>query len=502
MRQALHIFKKDVRHLWFEVAVAITVVAAFTFTGARRALWLADPVTNRIAAWTLVMILLPLAWWTLIARVIHDEVLPGDNQFWITRPYSWKSLLGAKALFILAFISIPMLLADGVIVRAHGLHPLGAELPGLLWSQVLLAIVFVLPIAALSALTTGFVQLIFAILTPCVIALGVAIVAPEVVLTGFLGASDWVKMYYVFLVISVAASAILFWQYSVRRTSAARSLAVAAGILAVLGMTLIPWSAAFRIQSWLSKQRVDQPMAHVDFDSGNKWLTRAVIERGDRVRVEVPLSITGLPPGMLAKPEGFSVQLQAPDGRMSYADQLPLKYASNMGQEFSLQVTVDGAFYRRVKNEPMKVRGSLYMTLFGNRQTVRVPFGDRSVPVSRVGVCSASGGGNLQSYFLICSSAFRFPPVLVSYRFIQSAKEAVEDVWPSTQPRRVISYSPLPAELGISPVSQDFTFSTVRVPLSEGRVDTVEPIAHIRRNFEIDNLRLGDFEVRPAPVSP
>src|SRR5260370_20970353 len=137
MRQALHIFKKDVRHLWFEMAVVITVVAAFTFTGARRAQWLADPVTNRIAAWTLVLILLPLAWWTLIARVIHDEVLPGDSQFWITRPYSWKSLLGAKALFILAFINLPMLLADGVIVRAYGL-PLGAELPGLLWSQVLL----------------------------------------------------------------------------------------------------------------------------------------------------------------------------------------------------------------------------------------------------------------------------------------------------------------------------------------------------------------------------
>ena len=29
MRQTLHIFKKDVRHLWFEIAVAITVVAAF-----------------------------------------------------------------------------------------------------------------------------------------------------------------------------------------------------------------------------------------------------------------------------------------------------------------------------------------------------------------------------------------------------------------------------------------------------------------------------------------
>ena len=501
MRQALHIFKKDVRHLWFEIAVVITVVAAFTFTGARRAQWLADPVTNRIAAWTLVLILLPLAWWTLIARVVHDEVLPGDSQFWITRPYSWKSLLGAKGLFILAFINLPMLLADGVIVRAYGL-PLGIEMPGLLWSQVLLTIAFILPIAALSALTTGFVQLIFAVLTPCVITLGVAIVAPEVVLGGFFSGSDWVKTYYVFLLMSVAASGILVWQYSMRRTAAARSLAVAAGILAVLGMTLIPWPAAFRIQSWLSKQRVDQSLVRVDFDSGNRWLTRAVIEGGDRVRVELPLTITGLPAGMIAKPEGFSVDLQAPDGAMWQADQLPLRIASKMGQKFSLEATVDSAFYRRVKDEPLKVRGSVYMTLFGNRQTVRVPFGDRSVPVPRVGVCSASGGANGQRYFLICSSAFRFPPVLFSYSFKQSAKEAGQDVWSSTGPRRPISYSPFPAELGISPVSQDFTFSTVAVPLSEARVGTVEPLAHIRRNLEIDILRLGDFEVRPAAVLP
>jgi len=286
-----------------------------------------------------------------------------------------------------------------------------------------------------------------------------------------------------------------------RRTAAARSLAVAAGILAVLGMTLIPWPAAFRIQSWLSKQRVDQSLVRVDFDSGNRWLTRAVIEGGDRVRVELPLNITGLPTGMIAKSEGFSVDLQAPDGAMWQADQLPLRIASKMGQKFSLEATVEGAFYRRVKGEPLKVRGSLYMTLLGNRQTVRVPFGDRSVHVLRVGVCSASGGANRQSHFLICSSAFRFPPVLVSYRFIESAKEAVQDVWSSTESRRAISYSPFPAELGISPVSQDFTFSTVPAPLSEARVDTVEPLAHIRRNFEIDNLRLGDFEVRPASVS-
>ena len=500
MRQALHIFKKDVRHLWFEIAVAITVVVTFTFTGARRALWLVDPVTNRTAAWTMVLILLPLAWWTLIVRVIHDEALTGDRQFWITRPYSWKSLLGAKALFIFAFINLPMFLADVAIVRAYGLHPLRAELPGLLWSQVLLAIVFILPIAALSAVTAGFVQLIFAILTPCVIALVVAVVAPDVVLGGFWNATDWVRTYCLLLVIGVAGPAILVWQYATRRTAAGRLLAVGAALLAVLGMARIPWSAAFKIQSWFSKQRVEQPLARVDFDSRNRWLTRAVIE-GERVRIELPLNITALPPGMSAKPEGFSVQLQAPDGTMWHTDQALPGYASDIGQEFSLHVTVGGSFYRKVKDQPMKVRGSLYLTVFGNRETALVPFGDSAVPVPGVGVCAASRGANRQTYFLICSSAFRFPPALVSYSFIQSAKETAQYAW--TSPRsRPISYSPFPAEPGISPVSQDFTLAAIHEPFSEGRVNTLQALAHIRRNFEIDNLRLGDFQRDAAPVSP
>ena len=94
---------------------------------------------------------------------------------------------------------------------------------------------------------------------------------------------------------------------------------------------------------------MDQSLVHVDFDLGNRRLTRALIEDGDRVRIELPLNITGLPPGMLAKPEGFSVQLQAPDGTISHVDQLPLGHTSNMGQQFSLQATLDGAFYRKVK---------------------------------------------------------------------------------------------------------------------------------------------------------
>jgi hypothetical protein len=500
MRQALHIFKKDLRHLWFEIAVAIFVVAAFTFTAARRAHWLQDPGTNRIGAWTLVLILLPLVWWTLIARAIHDEPIPGDNQFWITRPYSWKSLLAAKALFFLAFINLPMLLADIIILCAYGLHPLGTDFPGLIWSQVLLAIVFILPIAGLSALTSGFVQLVFAVLTPCVIALGIAIVAPSAVIGGFLGGSDWVKTYYVFLIIAVATVAILVWQYSTRRTAAARILAIAVATLAVLGLTLIPGSAVLKIQSWFSKQTVQESVPHVDFDSTNKWLTRAVIERGNRVRIELPLNITALPSGASAKPEGFSLQLQAPDGMTSRIDQVPLHYVSNMDQKFSLQFTLDESFYEKVKDTPLTIHGSLDLTIFGDRQSARIPFGDQLVTVPRVGVCSSSAATN-RSYFLMCTSAFRFPPLLVSYRFIQSSKGASKDASTSTQPRS-ISYSPFPADTGINPVSQDFTFSSTSAPLSEARVETIEPLAYLQRKFTIDNLRLADYEVARTPPQP
>src|SRR5690348_22545 len=161
MRQALHIFKKDVRHLWFEIALVLAVTAAFAFVGVGRAFRLDDPRANRSVAWTMAQILMPLAWWILIARVVYSETLPGDRQFWTTRPYRWMSLLGAKLLFITIFVNLPWFLADMIILRAYGFAP-GTELAGLFAAQLLMAVAFLLPVAAVCAVTTGFVQLLSA----------------------------------------------------------------------------------------------------------------------------------------------------------------------------------------------------------------------------------------------------------------------------------------------------------------------------------------------------
>src|SRR5215471_7998916 len=96
----LHIFKKDIRHLWPAVALSLVLLAILSHEDR----WRMDRTPGLSEGW--LNILLPLAWAVLIALVIHEEPLGDDREFWITRPYRRGTLLGAKALFLIACIQI------------------------------------------------------------------------------------------------------------------------------------------------------------------------------------------------------------------------------------------------------------------------------------------------------------------------------------------------------------------------------------------------------------
>ena len=500
MRQALHIFKKDVRHLRFEIAIVLIVTAAFAFVSARRAFWLDDPGANRGPAWMMSQFLLPLAWWILIVRVIHTETLPGDRQFWITRPYEWKSLLGAKLLFIAAFVNLPLLAADVMIIGAYGFRP-WAEIPGLLWRQVLCSVVFLLPVAVVCAVTSGLVQLLSAGFVVFVAVLVWSTALPGTTPGGSWGALDWVTLYYAILVAALAALPILIWQYAARKTWAARGVAAGAAIVAMLGGTLIPWTSAFAIQSRLSKQRFDVLAMHVEFDWERKWLARARVDRDEKqVQIELPLRITGMPAGMDAKPDGLVMAIEAPDGAVWRTTRKPWAQVS-ADRFLSLYSDVDAAFYRKVKDVPVKLRGTFYFTVYGNSLATNIPSNSRYVAVPRMGRCAASGPTGGDGYFLLCGSAFRWEPALVIARFVEPGKHAVNGI--ASHPLRrlqPLSYSPFPADLDINPVSQFFSWTTSPTKLSEVVIQSEEPLAHVKREFEIDGLRLGEFEVKPTSV--
>src|SRR5580704_3650909 len=119
MKQILHIFAKDASHQWLEILLSLAVIVGLVFACPSR--WRTGAVG--VVSFSslgllsnlpdLLVYMVPLSWWLLISPVIHEEKLVGDRQFWITRPYDWKKLLAAKVLFLIVFLYIPLLLAQG-----------------------------------------------------------------------------------------------------------------------------------------------------------------------------------------------------------------------------------------------------------------------------------------------------------------------------------------------------------------------------------------------------
>jgi hypothetical protein len=252
-------------------------------------------------------------------------------------------------------------------------------------------------------------------------------------------------------------------------------MAVAAVIVVALGDALIPWTAAFALQSRLSKQPIDPASLRIDFDSAKQWAARALIEKGDRVWVEIPIKIAGIHAGMRATPDGVIMAIEASDGSTWPADRQPWSHVTTRDQVLSLQATVDGGFYRKVKDQQVKFRGALYLTLYGHERVANVPFQTAPVAVPEGGFCAATPGAGKMNYYLVCHYAFLDP------------------LGPPT-------YSPFPADLALNPVNSHVVYRASLyypfAPFTAATVETSEPLAHFPRDFDIGGLRLSDFEVR------
>jgi len=161
MNQIINIFRKDLRQNWYVIVLPVAVLIAFAWN--EPSLWvpqlpqhLRENILHRIySGWLPPLVV--IGWMILIVRVVHGESLVGDRQFWITRPYEWKKLLIAKVLVFIAFINLPLLIVQVVLLRKAGFVPT-SYVKGLLWTQFLWILVLILPMAALATVTSSFGQ--------------------------------------------------------------------------------------------------------------------------------------------------------------------------------------------------------------------------------------------------------------------------------------------------------------------------------------------------------
>jgi len=232
MRNILHIFRKDIRHLWPHVAAVLTLIL---LAG------LLDPTFGNAGQSTAYSLLeglaLPLACWSLVIAAIHEEKLIGDRQYWLTRPYSWQQLLAEKALLVFALVNVPLFLWHVSALTVVGI-PIWQHLPALLWRQVFFTAFYILPVAAMAVVTKSLGQIILTVLL---------IVSPTALVQTFLFAHFRIELMNLgpvtFLVVAalvaVGAVSMLLIQYSQRTARLSRLLGIGVLVLGVLFILVV-----------------------------------------------------------------------------------------------------------------------------------------------------------------------------------------------------------------------------------------------------------------------
>jgi hypothetical protein len=425
--------------------------------------------------------LLPMAWWYLASLAVYGEPLPGDRQFWVTRPYRWTSLLGAKLLFIVAFVSFPLLLADCLILILQGFHP-WANPGGLLWHEVAVFAILLLPMIAVACITTSFARVVLVGLATIVSIVVLAIVLGPYAHTmiGFGVEGGWIWGALVCLVLLSTALAIMILQYRARRTGVSRLIFVcAAAVLVLRGGRILPRDTTFALQSCLVKSRIDTSSITAVFSPGSGPPPAVSPAPHDAVRVSLPVCLYGVPSGTTAVLDAMWAELTLPNGN-------PLKTSLFFGQDPPDTVwhdtLVERSVFERLKSTPVRLHLTIHLTVLGNPHTEGVPLGGGPYRVPGVGLCEFDPRGPDRST-LSCRAPFR-QPVYVLARFDRFDKEV-----PREQQR--VDYSPYPADFGISPISD----SSWPVPTGATTLafTTMKPLAHIRRELDIPKVQLAEF---------
>lgn len=415
MNQALHIFKEDTRHLRLEILFSLAALAIFAALAPDQ--WNYSPaVMHRRGLTPLLLLLVPATWWLLIGRLIQAESLVGDRQFWLTRPYEWKKLLAAKALFIVVWIYAPFVLMQAAIVKEAGFSPL-THAAG--WFQCLAFVsgLILLPLIVIAATTENFARMTLT-LFGCVVVLVAAVYLAFLPRGGYESTVPYDHHIWSIGVLIVGAMLVVPLQYAMRRIWLARGVALGAIVLATgLGMTvsalresqisrLYPAGGAAPVQLALAAWQQSMPI-----------VPRVILvpsERPGMVYLQLPVDFSGVAEGAAVQVDDVKIEID--DASSGWHWTAP--WWTSEAQRI-LPGTHRGLVMIMLSREQLKrfVTGSPTMRLTlattelqaGRDATAVIPQG-QDFPVAGFGVCSTRAWNHFDTQ-LLCRSPLRQPPL-------------------------------------------------------------------------------------------
>jgi ABC-type transport system involved in multi-copper enzyme maturation permease subunit len=343
----------------------------------------------------LMVALLPASWWVLIARVIHEERLIGDTQFWITRPYEWKKLLAAKLLFLAAFIYLPFLIAESLLLAEAGFNPL-VYLPGLLLKSLLFVSFFVLSLSALAAVTSNFARMTLTMLGALV---GITVFF---VLLFLLFGTRANEIHNVFgsqlclaLFVLVCAAAIVL-QYALRKAWLARLVLIALPILIAAVTAVSPdqllMDHRYPVSAVQAADAQIDALLQLAYSPETPHHGHSIQNMGAKVWIGViiPLAESGVAEGSMINLNALRAEFTAPDGThwnsaWQNAGEVSLLAGENHPNA-SIMMPIE--FYRKFQSMPLSVHLTFAITQARAGQPITIPLSAGDFTVADFGICS------------------------------------------------------------------------------------------------------------------
>lgn len=397
MNQILHIFKKDAGHHWPEILISLALLGLATRQELppwehASALYSLRPTFSVLAGRSVTPATI-IFWVFLIIRVVQEESLVGDRQWWVTKPYEWWKLLAAKLLFVFIFISVPLFHMQLLLLHQFG-FPILPNLGTLVLSQLAFYFALFLPAVFLASVTKSFGQLLLTV--GCILAAlaGLAWLASKTSSAGaktpppFVESFQTILMWGSFLVI-------LGWQFARRRR-----LVSAAALLVVLGVnslidvavpnakTMEKKYARVEAQTSQAKIAIAQPTEA----NGGRNISFSP-DATSEVRVNVPITASGVASGTMVVVDVMRITVgSAADSKWSGGWEYQQVELWPEDQSKLLSYEMGRKEYQKIKTEPLNLHVELGLSEYQEVDARVLPISPGKFVDDALGICRVTSG--------------------------------------------------------------------------------------------------------------
>jgi len=496
LQQPVHILRKDATHLWPEVLVSIALLAAYAWSETQT--WLPPDGTFNpvILAVVFLRFLIPIAWLVLISRLVHDEELVGDRQFWITRPYTWYSLLLSKVLFVAVFICGPFLIMQAWLLHHAGLYPT-LLVPAMLKNLLYIAAVFLLPLFAIAAVTSTFVRYISSALA------GLIYFFIVFAFAAYLWPDNLSAPYLVYalnltiLALLIAATLLQYWR---RKTLIARILVAVVPLVVLVFVALVPSNAlnSHRYPNTSTGALVFDPNPMLQQPDGRLFTFRKKVI----TNLPVDVQLTGLSDRSELEVQRYRVTIDGPNNVHYTSGWSPDRASFSANRKtYVVPVSLPQEVFDRIHNDAVAVHLQLGTQTLNPGTPYTVTALETPFPLPGHAACTVtSDDGNLE-----CRFAFRNP----TFQSVEATVHSGNCLTPGPQTA--------PAFAGLAPSLTPFSFSPVEIlraqlsvgeakaSLCAGTPATFTPMTegpYGRLTLDIPAIKLDSYALRIPTKQP